>query len=74
MPLGTQTTCWYFQPVAKMTNSVTVAIISNGRVRKEIRFPASRCHGEKFVFGGVGNPFESSGFGELAFFIFESLS
>jgi hypothetical protein len=49
-------------------------MISNGRVRKEIRFPPRRRHGEKIVFGGVGDPFESSGFGELGFFMFEILS
>lgn len=33
MPGGKQAICWYFQPVAKITNSVTVAINSNGSVK-----------------------------------------
>src|ERR1044072_1314102 len=47
IPWGTQTTCWYFQPVARMTNSVTVAMASNGSVKYEMRFVFNRCHGEK---------------------------
>ena len=33
IPWGKQTTCWYFHPVAKITNSTTVAMISSGSVR-----------------------------------------
>src|SRR3954465_4585114 len=53
MPWGKQTVCWYFQPVAKITNSVTVPIKSNGRVRYEMRFLFSRCHGEKPISCGA---------------------
>src|SRR5947207_8664412 len=47
IPWGKQTNCWYFQPVAKITNSVTVAMNSNGSVKYEIRLLFNRCHGEK---------------------------
>src|SRR6266446_5805642 len=46
MPWGKQTVCWYFHPVAKITNSVTVAIASNGRVKYEMRLLFNRSHGE----------------------------
>src|SRR5438105_13154621 len=46
IPCGKQTTCWYFQPVAKITNSTTVAIRSKGSVRYEIRLVFNRCQGE----------------------------
>src|SRR6185369_12392805 len=46
IPCGKQTTCWYFQPVAKITNSVTVAMNSSGSVRYETRLLFNRCHGE----------------------------
>src|SRR3954470_20434993 len=52
MPCGTQTFCWYFQPVAKITNSVIVAMTSNGTVRYEIRFVFNRCHGANHPFAG----------------------
>src|SRR3954470_6031616 len=51
MPCGTQTVCWYFQPVAKITNSVTVAITNNGTVRYEIFFVFNRCHGANHPCG-----------------------
>jgi len=41
-----QTSCWYFQPVAKITNSVTVAMASNGSVKYEMRLLFNRCQGE----------------------------
>src|SRR3954465_3536606 len=54
MPCGKQTTCWYFHPVAKMTNSVIVAMRRRGNVRYEMRFVLSRCQGENPVsFGAV---------------------
>src|SRR6267142_5349659 len=46
IPWGKQTICWYFQPVAKITNSVTVAMTSNGSVKYEMRLVFNRCHGE----------------------------
>src|SRR5438552_3526092 len=46
MPWGKQTVCWYFHPVAKITNSVTVAMASNGSVKYEMRLLFNRCHGE----------------------------
>src|SRR6266446_1990107 len=46
IPGGKQTVFWYFQPVAKMTNSVTVAMASNGNVKYEMRLVFSLCHGE----------------------------
>jgi len=47
MPRGRQTICWYFQPVAKMTNSVTVAINSSGSVKYEMRLFFNHCNGAK---------------------------
>src|SRR5438034_8346879 len=51
MPWGKQTICWYFQPVARITNSVSVAMTSNGSVKYEIRFVFSRCQGADHPFG-----------------------
>src|SRR2546423_1913619 len=53
MPWGKHTTCWYFHPVAKITNSVTVAMTSNGSVRYEMRLVFNRCHGEKPMSRGA---------------------
>src|ERR1041385_4501354 len=69
MPCGRQTTCWYFQPVARMTNSVTVAMTSNGIVRYEMRLPFKRCQGENPVSRGAAVEVEACGFGELESFI-----
>src|SRR5258705_9352874 len=71
MPWGKQTTCWYFQPVAKITNSVTVAMASNGSVKYEMRLLFNRCHGEKPRSGGAGEWEESCELVELEFFISE---
>src|SRR5436189_213290 len=62
IPCGRQTTCWYFHPVAKITNSVSVAIASNGSVKYEIRLVFNRCHGENPMSFGVepGEPFKSA--------------
>ncbi len=68
MPFGRQTTCWYFQPVAKITNSVTVAMMSNGSVRYEMRLVFSRCHGENPASRGAA-VWEPSEFVEVEFFI-----
>jgi hypothetical protein len=51
MPCGKHTTCWYFHPVAKITNSVTVAMASNGSVKYETRLVFSLCQGANPVFG-----------------------
>src|SRR5438105_550989 len=68
MPWGKQTICWYFQPVAKMTNSTTVAMNSNGSVKYEIRLVFSRSQGENpMSFGAVSDSGEFVG---LTFFIF----
>src|SRR5580698_7237718 len=53
MPCGRQTTCWYFQPVARMTNSVTVAMMSSGRVKYEMRLLFKRCQGENPLSAGM---------------------
>src|SRR5258708_7007493 len=71
MPWGRQTTFWYFQPVAKITNSVTVAMMSNGIVRYEMRLDFNRCHGEKPQSGGAAVGREPCEFVELEFFINE---
>src|SRR6476646_7617079 len=71
MPWGTQTTCWYFQPVARMTNSVTVAMASNGNVKYEMRLVFNRCHGESPVSLPLASE-ESCPFITLEFFIKES--
>src|SRR5262245_19387162 len=62
IPWGKQTTCWYFHPVAKITNSVTVAMRSNGIVKYEMRLVFSRCHGEKPMSFGAE---EGGGVGEF---------
>src|SRR5882724_3033673 len=69
MPWGRQTVCWYFQPVAKMTNSVTVAMKSNGSVKYEMRLLFNRCHGEKPISWGATEEDESCEFVEWEFFI-----
>src|SRR5260370_25697204 len=46
IPWGKQTNCWYFHPVAMITNSTTVAMASNGSVKYEMRLVFNRCHGE----------------------------
>src|SRR6266404_7410001 len=71
MPGGKQTVFWYFQPVAKMTNSVTVAMASNGSVKYEMRLVFNRCHGEKPVSRGAAEWEESCELIELEFFINE---
>jgi hypothetical protein len=61
MPWGKHTVCWYFHPVAKMTNSVTVAMMINGKVKYEMRLDLSRLHGENPVScapAGWGEPCE----------------
>jgi hypothetical protein len=68
IPWGKQTICWYFHPVAKMTNSVTVAMTSNGKVKYAIRLPLSRCQGESPL--GCG-PETSEEFVEVGLFINE---
>src|SRR5436190_7049042 len=50
IPRGRQTVCWYFHPVARITNSVSVAVTSNGTVKYEMRLVLSRCHREDPVF------------------------
>src|SRR5882724_7143222 len=70
IPNGKQTTCWYFQPVAKITNSVTVAMISKGSVKYAMRLPFKRCHG-KASTSEVAATGESCEFVELTFFINE---
>ncbi len=69
IPLGRQTTCWYFQPVARITNSVTVAITSNGSVRYEMRLPFKACHGANPAACGAVGELESCGFVESEFAI-----
>src|SRR5215831_17315500 len=69
IPWGKQTTCWYFHPVAKITNSVTVAMRSNGMVRYEMRLLFRRCHGENPVSFGAAGWEESGEFGAGEFFI-----
>src|SRR4029453_7234559 len=58
IPWGTQTTFWYVQPVAKITNSTTVAMKSNGSVKYEIRLVFNRCHGENPMSAGAAEPCE----------------
>src|SRR5215472_13001716 len=69
MPWGKQTVCWYFQPVAKITNSVTVAMASNGSVKYEMRFVFSRCQGENPISDGAAEWTESCEFVDLMIFI-----
>src|SRR6266576_5243609 len=71
MPWGKQTNCWYFHPVAKMTNSTTVAMMIKGRVRYEMRLLFNRCHGENPISCGAAEWGELSEFVELEFFINE---
>src|SRR6266436_8945651 len=65
MPWGKQTVCWYFHPVAKITNSVTVAIASNGSVKYEMRLLFNRCQGENPKSCGAVEDEESCEFVEL---------
>src|SRR5580765_8961707 len=69
MPWGKQTTCWYFHPVDKITNSVTVAMRSNGIVKYEMRLPFRRCHGENPMSVLAAGWEESGEFGAGEFFI-----
>src|SRR6266704_5967085 len=71
MPRGKQTVCWYFHPVAKITNSVTVAMASNGSVKYEMRLLFRRCHGENPISRGAAEWEESCELIELEFFINE---
>src|SRR6266567_7199551 len=71
MPGGKQTSCWYFHPVAKITNSVTVAMASNGSVKYEMRLLFNRCHGENPKSRGAAEWEESCELIELEFFINE---
>src|SRR5208282_3684541 len=71
MPCGRQTTCWYFQPVAKITNSVTVAMMSNGRVKYEMRLLCKSCHGANPTRRGAEDSVEPCGFVESEFYIIE---
>src|SRR5882724_221570 len=71
IPWGKQTTCWYFQPVAKITNSVTVAMASNGSVKYEMRLVFNRCHGENHLSCGAVERGEACEFVVLEFFINE---
>src|SRR3954451_6007158 len=71
IPCGKQTTCWYFQPVAKITNSTTVAITSKGSVRYEIFLVFRRCHGEKPASRGTADWGEFCEFVEFESFINE---
>ena len=69
MPRGRQTVCWYFHPVAKITNSVSVAVTSNGTVKYEMRLPFNRCHREDPIFCGAAAGEESCESVEVEFFI-----
>ena len=69
MPWGRQTTCWYFQPVARMTNSTTVAMMINGSVRYEMRLLFNRCHGENPMSFGAPESGDSCEFVESECFI-----
>src|SRR6266404_1482262 len=71
MPCGKQTVCWYFHPVAKMTNSVMVAMTSNGSAKYEMRLLFNRCHGENPLSCGAAEGGELCEFVELEFFINE---
>src|SRR6267142_4045942 len=72
IPWGTQTICWYFHPVARMTISVTVAMNSSGSVKYEIRFVFNRCHGEKPISFRAVESGESCESVELELFINKS--
>src|SRR6266478_4956924 len=69
MPWGRQTTFWYFQPVAKITNSFTVAMMSNGSVKYEMRLVFNRCHGENPMSCGALELEEPCEFDESEFSI-----
>src|SRR6266404_4688396 len=71
IPCGKQTVCWYFHPVARITNSVTVAMASNGRVKYEMRLLFNLCHGENPKSCGAAEWEELCEFVELEFFINE---
>src|SRR5436190_1473590 len=71
IPWGKQTVFWYFHPVAKMTNSVTVAMASNGSVRYEMRLLFNRCHGENPISGAVAEGSDPCESVELEFLISE---
>src|SRR6266478_9796381 len=71
MPWGKQTVCWYFHPVARITNSVTVAITSNGSVKYEMRLLFNRCQGENPISCGAPEWGEPCEFVELEFIINE---
>src|SRR6185369_9297356 len=69
MPWGRQTVCWYFHPVAKMTNSVKVAMMIKGRVKYEMRLLFNACHGESPLSCGVSELGELCEWVEVEFFI-----
>src|SRR5260370_37508229 len=71
IPWGRQTTFWYFHPVAKITNSVTVAMMSNGIAKYEMRLVFNRCHGENPKSRGAADWREPCEFVELELFINE---
>src|SRR5882724_3137405 len=71
MPWGKQTNCWYFHPVARITNSTTVAITSNGSVKYEMRLLFNRCHGENPKSWETAEPAELCKLVVLEFFINE---
>src|ERR1700682_178034 len=71
IPGGKQTVFWYFHPVAKITNSITVAITSNGNVKYEMRLLFTRCHGVNPISCGAAEGPKSCESGELEFFISE---
>src|SRR2546427_7047404 len=71
MPWGKQTVRWYYHPVAKITNSVTVAMASNGSVKYEMRLLFNRCHGENPISCGAVEGEECCELIELEFFINE---
>src|SRR5580700_1142119 len=72
MPWGRQTICWYFQPVAKITNSVTVAMTSSGIVKYEMRLVFNRSHGENPMSFGALEGEESCEFVKSKLFIKET--
>src|SRR4051812_24206509 len=72
IPCGKQTICWYFQPVAKITNSTTVAMTSSGRVKYEMRLLFNRCHGENPKSRGLVEGDESCELNALESFIDET--
>src|SRR5262249_12777496 len=74
MPWGRQTVCWYFHPVARMTNSVTVAMASNGSVKYEMRLVFSRCQGENPMSDGAAVCTGSCECVDLMIFIIKTFS